>query len=119
MKNLTRVARMGLLVALVAPPAFADLEVTVRGVDGPERANIEARLSILAYANEDGDDEAEVRRLHRRAEAEIRSALEAYGYYAPTVRGRLTGARKKWSAVYQVELGEPVRLNAVKVELTG
>ena len=67
MTNLRRVALLALPVLLALPPsAAADLKVTVRGVDGSELANIEARLSILAYANEDGDDEAEIRRLHRR-----------------------------------------------------
>ncbi len=107
------------LLLAVAPRASAGLEVAVRGVDGPERDNIEARLSILAYANEDGEDEAEVRRLHRRAEADIRNALEAFGYYSPQVRGRLSGAGTKWRAVYDVEKGEPTRLGSVRLELAG
>ena len=102
-----------------AAPAAADLDVVVRGVEGPERENIEARLTILAYSKEGGDDEAEVRRLHRRAEGDIRNALEAYGYYGPTVRGRLTGAKDDWEAAYDVELGEPTRLAGVVVEVTG
>jgi translocation and assembly module TamA len=109
---------MPVLLAAVAPAA-AGLDVTVRGVEGAERENIEARLTILAYANEGGDDEAEVRRLHRRAEGDIRNALEAYGYYGPTVSGRLTGAKKDWEAVYDVEPGEPTRLGDVVVEVTG
>jgi translocation and assembly module TamA len=120
MTNLRRAALLAMPVLLAAAaPAAADLDVSVRGVEGPERENIEARLTILAYANEGGDDEAEVRRLHRRAEGDIRNALEAYGYYGPTVRGRLTGAKKDWEAVYDVELGEPTRLGDVVVEVTG
>ena len=111
---------MGLVAVLAAaPPAFAELEVTVRGVEGAERTNIEARLSILAYANEDGEDEAEVRRLHRRAESDIRSALEAYGYYSPKVRGKLSGAGRDWKASYDVDPGEPTRLGTIALSLTG
>src|SRR5690349_23650286 len=120
MTNLRRVALLALPVLLALPPsAAAGLKVTVRGVDGSELANIEARLSILAYANEDGDDEAEIRRLHRRAEADIREALQAFGYYGPTVRGRLTGAGTRWSALYTVDVGEPTRLVKVRLELAG
>ena len=120
MTNLRGVARLALPLLLALPlRAFADLDVRVRGVDGPERQNVEARLSILAYANEDGDDEAEVRRLHRRAEGDIRTALEAFGYYGAQVRGRLSGAGKKWKAVYDVEPGEPTLIGNVRVELTG
>jgi translocation and assembly module TamA len=118
MTNL-RMIRWFLAAALAAPPAFADLDVAVRGIGGPERENVEARLSILAYASEDGDDEAEVRRLHRRAEADIRGALEAYGYYSPRVQGRLTGSGRDWVAVYDVEPGEPTRLGSVVVAVDG
>jgi translocation and assembly module TamA len=120
MTNLTRTALLALPLLLALPaPAAADLNVSLRGVDGPERENIEARLSVLAYANEGGEDEAEIRRLHRRAEADIRGALEAYGYYGPQVRGRLTGAGTNWSAAYEVEKGEPTRLGTVRLEVTG
>jgi translocation and assembly module TamA len=120
MTNLRGLARLAAPLLLVLPlAARADVEVLLRGVDGPERANVEARLSILAYANEDGDDEAEVRRLHRRAEGDIRMALEAFGYYGPEVRGRLSGAGKKWKAVYDVDPGEPTLLGTVRVEVVG
>jgi translocation and assembly module TamA len=120
MTNLRACALLALVPLLaLAGPAAAGVKVAVRGVDGPERENIEARLSLLAYANEDGEDEAEVRRLHRRAEDDIRGALEAFGYYSPQVRGRLSGAGTNWSAVYEVEKGEPTRLGTVRVEVTG
>ena len=121
MTNLRRIARACLAAAVLAaaPPALAGLKVTVNGVEGSERDNVEARLSILAYADEDGEDEAEIRRLHRRAEGDIRGALEAYGYYSPRVRGRLTGAGRKWAAVYDVEAGDPTQLGTVRVELDG
>ena len=107
-----------LLLALPSPAA-AGVTVTVRGVGGAERANVEARLSILAYANEGGEDEAEVRRLHRRAEGDIRGALEAYGYYGAQVRGRLSGAGTRWQAAYDIEPGEPTLLGTVRFELAG
>jgi translocation and assembly module TamA len=120
MTTLRWAARLALPVLLAAAPlARADLEVTLSGVDGEERANIEARLTILNYANEDGEDEAEIRRLHRRAEADIRSALEAYGYYGPSVKARLTGKGRDWVAAYRIEPGEPTLLGTVTLEVTG
>jgi hypothetical protein len=45
MTNLTRTALLALPLLLALPaPAAADLNVSLRGVDGPERENIEARL---------------------------------------------------------------------------
>ena len=84
--------------ALFVPAARADLRVEISGVDGPERENVEARLGIKGYADDDGEDEAQIRRLHRQAEDEIRIALQAYGWYEPRVRGRrdrrATGCRR-------------------------
>jgi len=121
MTNLRWAARLALpaLLLAAAPLARADLEVSVNGVSGDELANVEARLSILNYANEDGDDEAEVRRLHRRAEDDIRGALEAFGFYGPQVRGKLTGKGRNWKASYKVSPGEPTLLDSVVIELTG
>jgi len=120
MTNLRRVALLALPLSLALPaPAAAGLKVAVRGVDGVERANVEARLSILGYAGEGGEDEAEIRRLHRRAEDDIRGALQAYGYYGPQVRGRLSGSGAGWSAVYDVDPGSPTLLETVRLELTG
>jgi translocation and assembly module TamA len=120
MTTLRWAARLALPVLLAAAPlARADLEVRLSGVDGEERANVEARLTILNYANEDGDDEAEIRRLHRRAETDIRSALEAYGYYEPKLRARLTGKGRDWVAAYHVEPGEPTLLGTVTLEVAG
>ena len=120
MTNLRPVAPLALLVLLAAArPAYAGLEVTVSGVEGSERKNVEARLSILAYADEDGEDEAEIRRLHRRAEADIRGALEAYGYYSPRVRANLTGSGRDWVAAYEIEPGDATLLGTVRVEITG
>ena len=120
MTNLRWAARLALPALLAAAPlARADLEVRISGAAGDELANIEARLSILGYANEDGDDEAEIRRLHRRAEGDIRGALEAYGYYTPKVSAKLAGKGRDWVASYHVEPGEPTTLGDVTVELTG
>jgi translocation and assembly module TamA len=105
--------------ALCAPAVGADLRVTIAGIDGPERDNVEARLGIRAYAEEEGRDEAQIRRLHRRAEDEIRSALQAYGYYEPTVRASLQAGGGDWHAHYDIERGPPTRLERVRVEVLG
>ncbi|HUR40496.1 MAG TPA: autotransporter assembly complex family protein [Verrucomicrobiae bacterium] len=106
-------------VALSALPAWADLRVELAGVDGPERANVEARLGVQAYADAEGDDEAQIRRLHRQAEDEIREALRAYGYYEPRVRGSLAADGKDWLARYEIEPGPPTLLESVRIEVSG
>lgn len=105
--------------ALLAAPAWADLKVTLVGVEGPERENVEARLDLYQYAEEDGADEAQIRRLHRQAEDDIRGALQAFGFYTPVVRGSLAGQGTDWHARYEIDPGPPTLLDAVRVEVTG
>lgn len=119
MTSIHRVLLAALAVALFAPPARAGIAVELEGVDGPERENIELRLGLQAYADADGEDEAQIRRLHRQAESDIRSALQAYGYYSPTVRSSLQGEKGDWTARYEVDPGPPTLLRAVRLELAG
>jgi translocation and assembly module TamA len=114
-----RILVCGAAAALAAPVALAELKVTLAGVDGPERKNVEARLGIQAYADDDGEDEAQIRRLHRQAEDEIRSALQAYGYYAPDIRASLQAEDGDWRARYEIDPGPPTLLDAVRIEVTG
>jgi translocation and assembly module TamA len=114
-----RIWACGAAAALAAPVALAELEVAIVGVDGPERRNVEARLGIQAYADDDGEDEAQIRRLHRQAEDEIRSALQAYGYYAPDIRASLQAEDGDWRARYEIDPGAPTLLDTVRIEVTG
>lgn len=108
-----------LAAVLVAPPAGAGVSVEVEGVGGAERENVELRLGILGYADSDGEDEAQLRRLHRQAEGDIRGALQAFGYYEPVIRASLEGAGKDWVARYRIEPGPPTVLGEVQLQVAG
>ena len=110
-----------LLVGLLAagPLLAAGFKVTVSGLGGEERANVEARLDILKYAESGADDETQFRRLHRLAPDDIRAALQAFGYYHPGVRSALQGKGNSLHARYTVERGPPTLLGDVRIELAG
>ena len=117
-----RFFRVAVLAAALAPaPAWAGLTVRVEGVEGAERQNVEARLSMYAYAEGDSTDEAQIRRLHRQAEDEIRSALQAFGHYSPVIRASLRGEGDPpdFVAEYRIDAGPPTRLARVAVSLSG
>ena len=114
-----RILLLAAAAALCAPAAQADLRVAIEGVDGPERDNVEAQLGIYAYAEADGADEAQIRRLHRQAGDEIRHALQAFGYYSPDVRSSLQMEGSDWRARYEIEPGPPTLLDSVRIELFG
>ncbi|HUS25342.1 MAG TPA: autotransporter assembly complex family protein [Candidatus Binatia bacterium] len=97
------------------------MKVHVDGVHGAEKENVEARLSIRDYAEDGGHDADRLQQLHRRAEGEIRQAMQAYGHYAPTVRATLDddGGGKHWRARYDVDAGPQVRLFNIELTLQG
>jgi translocation and assembly module TamA len=103
------------LAVLGAGTASADVNLT--GVDGPVAAN------VLAYL--DLDDEPcdaprwRVEQQYRAAPGRIRDALQAFGYYEPSVAPALDQDEACWHARFEIELGEAVRLRAVDVRLTG
>lgn len=110
-----------LLTLLAADPAAARLRVEIEGIGGVERDNVESRLSILAQAQLDdgGLDEARVRRLHQQAPADIREALQPFGYYEPDIDSQLDGAAPDWVARYRIRLGAPTTVAEVDAKFEG
>lgn len=96
-----------LLLLLLSPPTLAaPFEVDVDGLrSGSLRRNIEARLSIRTATLEDAErdtlSDRRLRGLHRRAEADIRGALQPFGYYEPVVRSEFDLAARR--ARYTIE----------------
>ncbi|MDP3695644.1 MAG: POTRA domain-containing protein, partial [Desulfocapsaceae bacterium] len=82
-------------------------------------AAVLARLRIYQQQKDPMLGVGEMRRLHREAEKDIKSALEPLGYYSPTVEGALIEAEGVWHATYIVTPGEPVLVRSVSVEITG
>jgi len=116
--DLRRLWRAGATAAaalVVAGTATADVEIV--GVDGPLAANVLAYLDL----DEEPCDAPQwrVEQLNSRAPARIRDALEAFGYYEPTVEPGLTFADECWHARFTIAPGEPVRVRTLKLGLTG
>jgi translocation and assembly module TamA len=102
---------------LLLAPAVAAGRVEVEGVRGDLRDNVLAHLSV----DEAGCDAPgwRVRRLNRKAEAQVREALEAYGYYDPVISIEQGSADGCWLTTIRIEPGEPVRLREVRVAVSG
>ncbi|MGB3211697.1 MAG: autotransporter assembly complex family protein [Desulforhopalus sp.] len=95
------------------------LDVAVTGVDDPLYKNVLARLNINLQKNNPQLQSNTIRRLHRQAQEDIRSALAPYGYYNPVIKGALERDGEKYSARYIIDKGPPVIVQNVVVELTG
>jgi translocation and assembly module TamA len=107
---------MGALV-LLAASAGARAAVEITGIEGAAAENVRAYLLIddlMCTA-----DERAVRREFARAPAQIRSALEALGYYAPTIDAEFAPGEKCWTARFAITSGEPVRVRTRMIAVTG
>jgi translocation and assembly module TamA len=108
-----------LLLACTMVIAATEPRVEVEGVKGEIRDNILAFLSI----SEEPCDAPEWRLRGRleKAEAEIRRALQGFGYYEPVITQQLTATAENgcWQAVFRVETGRPVKLRTVEISLQG
>lgn len=110
--------RVALAVALGwTAIATARAEVSITGLEG---ALLDNALIHLVLDEEACDSpEWRVRERYSRADAELRTALEAYGYYSAEIDQSLGFAEACWTAAFVVTLGEPVHLRNVDVSIDG
>ena len=96
------------------------LKISVSGVKGELKTNVYANLSLQQrQAGNTVLDEQTIRRLHRKAEKEIRIALQPFGYYKPTITSKLTPTKEGWLASYQIKPGPPIKLSRVEISIHG
>ncbi len=102
-------------------PAFAEVKVsvTVEGVDEPIYENVLARLKLYLHRDNERLGKRELRRLHRQAEEDIRSALAPFGYYQPEIISTLSKENEVWQAHYIIEKGEPILVKKVVCKISG
>ncbi len=114
--------RAALLIAVLlaaGSPAFAGIDIEIRGVDGEIANNVSAYLSLTRYKDRDVDP-ALMDRLRDRIDREVREALQPFGYYRPSVKSTVAQKRKgAWSVTLQIDAGAPVIVQQVDLEVTG
>lgn len=112
--------------------ASENLKVEISGIEGELLDNVNTQLGIAQLARQTalislpsadkGDSEiteASIRRLHRAAKAEIRGALQPFGYYAPTIDSNLQRTDQGWVASYQIDPGEATIVDTVDLGIQG
>jgi translocation and assembly module TamA len=104
-------------VAAFAVVARAAATVEIVGVDGALADNVRAYLRL----DEEPCDAPQWRvdQQYRAAPAQIREALQAYGYYEPTIETAMMRDDGCWHVALTIGAGEPVLLRRVEVALTG
>ncbi len=112
-----------LLLALFCCPgralASVSVKVTVEGITGPLLENVMKYLSLEQQKTDPALTDGIVRRLHGRAEKEIQSALQPFGYYNPSVSKDLKREDAVWHARYVIDPGVAVTVTELDLLLTG
>jgi len=108
-----------LLYLLVMSAAQAGVRVEVDGLADVEKTNVVARLGIRQQGERKDLSQTLVERLHEQAPADIRSALQPYGYYTPTVDAALSGSQPNWVARYRIDAGPATRIGKIDIQLIG
>lgn len=110
---------LALAGAVGARPAYAaELEVQVIGLPEPLESAVRAAITVQSYAGRDVG-RYELRRALRGAEAQIRRALEPFGYYTPTVARDVARTNGLVVVVFRVDLGAPVIVRRTDVHVPG
>jgi translocation and assembly module TamA len=104
---------------LLFQSAWAGVDVKVDGLDAKLRQNVELRLGIAVQRGRGDLDQALVEALHHEAEADIRAAVQPFGYYNPEIDGSLQGQAPDWVARYRVTAGPVTHLDQVALDLRG
>jgi len=105
---------------LCASPLRAErVSVVVEGVEGDVLDSVRASIELHQYEDRDVSP-IEVRRLFERADEQIRTALEPFGYYGSDVTGKLELPEAgKYRATFRVAPGEPVIVRKESVVIRG
>ena len=110
-------AAVTVTVAALAVAARAGATVKIVGVDAALADNVRAYLRL----DEEPCDAPQwrVEQQYRAAPAQIREALQAYGYYEPAIETAMMRNDGCWHVELSIGAGEPVLLRRVEVALTG
>lgn len=98
------------------------LQIHITGVKGELLNNVLTYLSLEQQKNHPRFSERRLQRLHQLAPEEIQKALQPFGYYHVKVSSTLTPPGKgqtTWKAHYVINLGTPLKISEVHLEIQG
>ena len=120
MRQIVCAVTLATVLAFATAASAARVSVSVRGVKGATRDNVEATLSLKRAENGKRDlDEAEAKRLLERVPQEVALALEPFGLYRSSATATLDTSGKRWQVTVNVVPGPAVRIQSVDVKVTG
>lgn len=97
----------------------SDIEWVIHGVQDEMQANVISRVQIEKAALVTPLTDAVMQAFAKESIAAVKAALAPYGYYTPTVSAHAVYANQHWQVIYNIQLGQPVRVQSVNITITG
>ncbi|MFH0924853.1 MAG: autotransporter assembly complex family protein [bacterium] len=110
---------LSLSLVVLTAEAQIPLKIEVKGVAGKLKENVLAYLTIYQERDSPYLSEYRLQRLHEQSPKEIRSALQPFGYYKPTIHSDLVQKNGGWYAYYQINLGPQVKVKDITITIKG
>lgn len=117
LQNLRRLIGLASLCCAAAAHG-AKVDIDIDGLKDELKDAARANLSIQQYADRDATP-AQIRRLYKNGEQEIRKAIEPYGFYNPKIEANLEQTPEGFKATFKVTPGEPTIVRQKKVTVEG
>ncbi len=96
------------------------LKVRLSGLsDTAQKSNVENFLDIYKERDNAIPNKPYVRYLASSGTAQIKEALQPFGYYLADVKMTLDEGKTQWMVNYQIDLGLPVRIAKQDIRITG
>lgn len=108
---------VGLLI-VAAGASAAQVEITIEGLDDELEEAARSSLALQQYIGRDATP-AQIHRLYKTGEQEIRRAVEPYGFYNPAIEARLEETPKGYNAIFKVKPGDPVIVRRRTIDVQG
>ena len=110
-----------ILLGLAVPRLVWSLEliVNIRGLDDTLKKHVQDYLDIYRAQNNAELTLARLQRHHNKAEDQIRTALQVYGYYKPVIHSELVEEQAKWIANYDIQAGSAVTIDKLDIQISG
>jgi translocation and assembly module TamA len=87
--------------------------VQVEGLDETLETNVRLYLSIVQQKDNPLVNDGRLRRLHQKANKEIKAALQPYGYYRPQIEASLVREEgNNWRAIYRIDPGPALQIGS-------
>lgn len=111
-------AGLSMLCGFCTATALAErVTVTINGIEEQMLESARANLELEQYEERDVSA-AQARRLFDRGKDQITRSLEPFGYYNPSIEGRLERPEPgKFHAIFDVNRGDPVIVQEASIEV--